>query len=150
MKKIGQDFYISNVRNPDAIFIYSIFKTRQTGKNDLPTVEFTDTYLNINNIRFQDPIYSDITAYNILKNKSNHSENFLIKYNEFIDNYRVYTFNVNRQTHDDNSNKFMNIISNLDINEDGDNTIVYIVWRNYATITMKYDKNNGFIVYKIY
>ena len=44
----------------------------------------------------------------------------------------------------------MNIISNLDINEDGDNTIVYIAWRNYTTIAMKYDKNNGFIVYKTY
>ena len=117
-------------------------------KNDLPSVKFTDTYLNVDNIRFENPIYSDITAYNTLNNKINQNGNFLIKYNEFIDNYRTYTFNVNRQTNNDNSNKFINIITNLDVNKD--NAIAYVTWRNYVTLTLRYDRNNGLIVYKIY
>ena len=42
----------------------------------------------------------------------------------------------------------MNIITNVNIKDIGTPT-VYIVWRNYATITMNYNKD-GLVVYKSY
>ena len=42
----------------------------------------------------------------------------------------------------------MNIITNINIKEITTPTI-YIVWKNYATITMNYSKD-GLIVYKSY
>ena len=36
----------------------------------------------LDNIRFENPIPNDISAYNILKYKSDHSDNFIITYKE--------------------------------------------------------------------
>ena len=146
LKEFNEDFAINNIRNSDSVFIYGILNVNKVGlNNDLPSVGFENIQLNIDNIRFENPIPNDISAYNILKYKSNHSDNFIITYEEFLENYRIYCFNVNRQTQNDSNNKFMNIITNI---EETSST-VYIVWRNYATIEMEYTKN-GLNVYKTY
>ena len=146
LKEINEDFAINNTRNSDSVFIYGILNVNKVGKNnDLPSVKFENIQLNIDNIRFENPIPNDISAYNIIKNKSNHSDNFIITYKEFLEYYRIYCFNVNRQTQNDSNNKFMNIITNI---EETSST-VYIVWRNYSTIEMEYTKN-GLNIYKTY
>ena len=136
LKEINEDFAINNIKNSDSVFIYGILNTREVGlNNDLPSVKFENPYLNIDNIRFENPIPNDISAYNILKHRSIHSNNFIITYKEFLENYRIYCFNVNRQTQNDNNkNKFMNIITNIE----NTSSTVYIVWRNYSTIEMEY------------
>ena len=146
LKEINEDFAINNIRNSDSVFIYGILNVNKEGlNNDLPSVKFENIQLNIDNIRFENPIPNDISAYNIIKNKSNHSDNFIITYKEFLENYRIYCFNVNRQTQNDSNNKFINIITNI---EETSST-VYIVWRNYSTIEMEYTKN-GLNIYKTY
>ena len=146
LKEFNEDFAINNTRNSDSVFIYGILNVNKEGlNNDLPSVKFENPYLNIDNIRFENPIPNDISAYNIIKNKSNHSDNFIITYEEFLEYYRIYCFNVNRQTQNDSNNKFMNIITNI---EETSST-VYIVWRNYSTIEMEYTKN-GLNIYKTY
>ena len=146
LKEINEDFGINNLRNSDSVFIYGILNVNKEGlNNDLPSVKFENIQLNIDNIRFENPIPNDISAYNIIKNKSNHSDNFIITYKEFLENYRIYCFNVNRQTQNDSNNKFMNIITNI---EETSST-VYIVWRNYSVIEMEYTKN-GLNIYKTY
>ena len=146
LKEINEDFAINNIRNSDSVFIYGILNVNKEGlNNDLPSVKFENPYLNIDNIRFENSIPNDISAYNIIKNKSNHSDNFIITYKEFLENYRIYCFNVNRQTQNDSNNKFMNIITNI---EETSST-VYIVWRNYSVIEMEYTKN-GLNIYKTY
>ena len=146
LKEINEDFAINNIRNSDSVFIYGILNTNKTGlNNDLPSVRFENIQLNIDNIRFENPIPNDISAYNILKYKSNHSDNFIITYKEFLENYRIYCFNVNRQTQNDSNNKFMNIITNIE----STSSTVYIVWRNYSVIEMEYNKN-GLNIYKTY
>ena len=145
-KEINEDFAINNIRNSDSVFIYGILNTKKTGlDNDLPSVKFENAYLNIDNIRFENPIPNDISAYNILKYKSNHRDNFIITYKEFLENYRIYSFNVNRQTQNDSNNKFMNIITNIE----STSSTVYIVWKNYSVIEMEYNKN-GLNIYKTY
>ena len=146
LKEINEDFAINNIRNSDSVFIYGILNVNKEGlNNDLPSVKFENPYLNIDNIRFENPIPNDISAYNIIKNKSNFSDNFIITYKEFLENYRIYCFNVNRQTQNDSNNKFMNIITNIE----STSSTVYIVWRNYSTIEMEYTKN-GLNIYKTY
>ena len=146
LKEINENFGINNIRNSDSVYIYGILNTKKEGlNNDLPSVKFENPYLNIDNIRFENPIPNDISAYNILKYKSNHSDNFIITYNEFLENYRIYCFNVNRKTQNDNNNKFMNIITNIE----STSSTVYIVWKNYSVIEMEYNKN-GLNIYKTY
>ena len=55
--------------------------------NELPRVKFENPYLKIDTIRFESSIPNDISAYDILKDKSNHSDNFIITYKEFSENY---------------------------------------------------------------
>ena len=146
LKEINEDFAINNIRNSDSVFIYGILNIKKTGlNNELPSVKFENPYLNIDNIRFDNPIPNDISAYNILKYKSNYSNNFILTYKEYLDNHRIYCFNVNRQTQNDNYNKFMNIITNIE----STSSTVYMVWKNYLIIEMEYTKN-GLNMYKTY
>ena len=65
-----QDFYLNNVRNGDSIFIYGILDANKTGLNyDMPSVKFNEPYLLIDNVRFENPIPNDISAYKSLKSK---------------------------------------------------------------------------------
>ena len=144
LKEVNEDFAINNTRNSDSVFIYGILNVNKEGlNNDLPSVKFENIQLNIDNIRFENPIPNDISAYNILKYKSNHSDNFIITYKEFLENYRIYCFNVNRQTQNNSNNKFMNIITNIE----SASSTVYVVWRKYSVIEMEYTKN-GLNIYK--
>ena len=57
--------------------MYGILNTNKEGlKYDLPSVKFEKPYLNIDNIKFENPIENDISAYDELKSKSNHYDNF--------------------------------------------------------------------------
>ena len=146
---VDENFNINNISKSDNVFIYGIDDNRKTGlQYDLPSIEFSNVSINIDNIRFENPITNDIFAFETLKNKSNHPNDFLITYNEFKKHYRIYCFNTNRETHLDNSSRFMNIITNINIEDIADPTI-YVIWRNYATITMKYGKD-GLTVYESY
>ena len=142
---INENFYINNVRNADSVYIYGISDSNKEGFHfDLPSVKFEDIYLNIDNVRFENPITNDISAYKILKSKSNHSDKFLISYENFRQYYRVYCFNVSRNIRDNHNNKFMNIITNLEESA----CTVYVVFKTFSSVKLEYNKSNVLIVYK--
>ena len=140
-----QDFYLNNVRNGDSVFIYGILDANKTGLNyDLPSVKFNEPHLLIDNVRFKKSLPSDISAYKVLKNISMYSNNFIINYDDYINYYRIYFWNISRQIKDDNANKFINILSGMETSA----CEVYIVFKTSASITIKYSKNDKLIVYK--
>ena len=112
MSEINENFYVNNVQNYDSVYIYSFLNTNKEGlKYDLPSVKFEKPHLNIDNIEFEKLNDNDISAYDELKNKSNHYNNFLITYSYFKKYYRIYCFNVARNIRDDHNKKFINIIT---------------------------------------
>ena len=140
-----QDFYLNNVRNGDSIYIYGILDANKTGLNyDMPSVKLNEPYLLIDNVKFENTIPDDISAYKALKNKSMHSNNFIINYDNYINCYRFYFFNISRQIKDDNANKFINILTRMETSA----CEVYIVFKTSASITLKYSKNDKLIIYK--
>ena len=140
-----QNFYLNNVRNGDSIFIYGILDANKTGlKYDMPSVKFNEPRLLIDNVRFENPITNDISAYKILKNKSMYSNNFIINYDDYSNYYRIYFWNISRTIKDDNANKFINTVTGLETAA----CEVYIVFKTSASITMKYSKNDKLILYK--
>ena len=140
-----QNFYLNNVRNGDSIYIYGILDASKTGLNyDLPSVKFNEPYLLIDNVRFENSIPNDMSACKSLKSKSMYSNNFIINYSDYITYYRIYFWNISRQIKDDNANKFINILSGMEASA----CEVYIVFKTFASITLKYSKNNKLIVYK--
>ena len=82
----------------------------------------------------------------ILKDKSTFNDEFLVNYKDFIDNYRIYSFNIDRIIQDDNSNQQINITCESDSN---DASTVYVIYKTYATITLNFTEN-GIKVYKNY
>ena len=145
LSTVNENFYINDIRNADSVYIYSILDSNKEGFHfDLTSVKFEDIYLNIDNIRFENPITNDISAYKILKSKSNYSDKFLISYENFRQYYRIYCFNVSRNVRDNHNNKFMNIITNIEESA----CTVYIVFKTFRSVKLEYNKNNGLIVYK--
>ena len=95
-------------------------------------------------LNFKNPIDNDISAYDELKSKSNHYDNFLITYQNFKNYYRIYCFNVSRNIRDDHNNIFINIITNMETKS----CTVYIVLKTHSSVKLNYSKENGLIVYK--
>ena len=142
---VRQDFYVNNVRNGDSIYIYAILDANKEGMHyDLPSVGFKEPFLNIDNVRFENEIPNDISAFKNFKSKSIHQNDFLINYIEYLNYYRIYFWNISRQIKDDNANKFINIITGMETAA----CEVYIVFKTSASITLKYSKNDKLIVYK--
>ena len=156
MSEINENFYVNNVQNCDSVYMYGILNTKKEGlKYDLPSVKFEKPYLNTDNIKFENPlntdnikfenpIENDISAYNELKNKSNHYNIFLITYPNFKNYYRIYCFNVSRNIRDDHNNKFINIITNMQTTS----CVAYIVLKTHSSVKLNYSKSNGLAVYK--
>ena len=144
MNEINGNSFINDIRNAVSIYMYGILNSRKEGfQFDLPSVKFEEAYLNIDSIRFENPIPNDISAYEILKSKSNHYDNFLITYPNFKQYYRIYCFNISRNIRDDHNNKFMNITINIEETS----CIVYIVFETFSTVKLEYSKD-GLVVYK--
>ena len=145
MSEINENFYVNNVQNCDSVYMYGISNTNKQGlRYDLPSVKFEKAYLNIDNIKFENPIENDISTYDELKNKSNHYDNFLITYPNFKNYYRIYCFNVSRNIRDDHNNKYINIITNMETTS----CVVYIVLKTHSSVKLQYSKTNGLVVYK--
>ena len=145
MSEINENLYVNNVQNCDSVYMYGILNTNKEGlKYDLPSVKFEKPYLNIDNIKFENPIDNYISAYDKLKSKSNHYDNFLITYPNFKNYYRIYCFNVSRNIRDDHNNKFINIITNMETTS----CVVYIVLKTHSSVKLNYSKSNGLVVYK--
>ena len=62
----------------------------------LPNKKFENIDCLIGSKRIDEGIPNDINGYMILKDKSTLNDKFLINYKDFIDNYRIYSFNIDR------------------------------------------------------
>ena len=145
MSEINENFYVNNVLNCDSVYIYGILNTNKEGLHyDLPSVKFEKPYLTIDNIKFENPIDNDISAYDELKSKSNHYYNFLVTYPNFKNYYRIYCFNVSRNIRDDHTDKFINTITNME------NYILCCLCcsKAHSSVKLNHSKSNGLIVYK--
>ena len=110
----------------------------------MPSVKFNEPRLLIDNVRFENPIPNDISAYKSLKSKSIYSNNFIINYDDYINYYRIYFWNISRQILHDKANKFINILTGMETAS----CEVYIIFKTSASITLKYSKNDKLIVYE--
>ena len=142
-----QNFNLDTIENCNSIYFYGVLSTRITGNYyKLPNKNFKDINCIVGAKRIDEDIPGNIDSYMILKDKSMLNDKFLINYSDFIDNYRIYSFNLDRIIRDDNSNQQINITCEADTN---DGSTVYIVYKTYATVTL-YHSENGIKGYKNY
>ena len=142
-----QNFNLDSISNCNSIYFYGVLNDRIDGDfYKLPSKNFENINCLIGSKRIDEGIPNNISAYMILKDKSTFNDEFIVNYKDFIDNYRIYSFNIDRIIRDDNSNQQINISCESTSNNA---CTVYIIYKTYATVTLNYS-DNGIKVYKNY
>ena len=142
-----QKFNLDSISNCNSIYFYGVLNNRiNVNLYKLPNKKFENINCVIGSKRIDEGIPNDINGYMILKDKSTLNDKFLINYKDFIDNYRIHSFNIDRMIRDDNSNQQINITCESSSN---DESTVYVVYKTYATVTLNYSEN-GIKVYRNY
>ena len=94
-KILGNKFtmYLNDVINCKNMYLMFI-------KNDavvkIPNKSCSDIQLKVDSQKFQNPIDNNLDAYIIFKNKSLDNNEFLLNYNQFVENYLIYSFPLDR------------------------------------------------------
>ena len=130
------DVFINNVRNCNDLFLLLIKDNNNTLK--LPNKKCKNIQLYIDNQKFQTEVLSDLDAYTELKNRSEFTNEFIIDYNRFLNNYTIYSFPIYRNTRFDKNNKYINI-TGLGIDDDDSKAI--IIYRQKSNINLKINNN---------
>ena len=134
-----QNINLNSISNCNSIYFYGVLNDRINGDYyKLPNKKFLNINCLIGSKRIDEGIPNDINGYMILKDKSTFNDKFLINYKDFLDNYRIYSFNIDRIIRDDNSNQQINITA--ESNSDTAST-VYVIYKTYAAVTLNYSKN---------
>ena len=130
------DVFVNNVRNCNDLFLLLIKDNNNTLK--LPNKKCKNLQLYIDNQKFQTEILSDLDAYTDLINRSEYTNEFILDYNRFLNNYTIYSFPIYRDSRFDKNNKYINI-SGLGVDDDDSKAI--IIWRKKSNINLKINNN---------
>ena len=130
------DVFVNNVRNCNDLFLLLIKDNNNTVK--LPNKKCKNLQLYIDNVKFQTEVLSDLDAYIELKNRSEYTNEFILDYNRFLNNYTIYSFPIYRNSRFDKNNKYINI-SALGVDDDDSKAI--IIWRKKSNINLKINNN---------
>ena len=109
----------------------------------IPNKSCSNIQLKVNSEKFQNVIENTIDAFLIFKNKSPYTNEFLLNYNQFLNNYLIYSFPVDRMLKHNSGSK--------SIGEPDDNTssTAIIIYQQASYINFKID-NGSLIVTKTY
>ena len=86
------DVFVNNVRNCNDLFLLLIKDNNNTLK--LPNKKCKNLQLYIDNQKFQTEVLSDLDAFVKLKNRSEYTNEFILDYNRFLNNYTIYPFSI--------------------------------------------------------
>ena len=102
--------------------------------------------LKINSEKFQNIIENNIDAFLIIKNRSPYTNEFLLNYNQFLTNYLIYSFPLDRMLKHDSGNKSIIINGKPDDNSESSAIVIY---QQASYINFKID-NGTLLVSKTY
>ena len=112
----------------------------------IPNKSCSNIQLKINSQKFQNVIENNNDAFLILKNRSPYANGFLLDYNQFINNYLIYAFPLDRMLKNDSGNKFIIINGQPDKNSKSTAVIIY---QQASYINFKIE-NGALLVTKTY
>ena len=138
--KFDMDF--NNVINCKNIYLMFI-KDKAVVK--IPNKSCSDIQMKIDSQKFQNPIMNNTDAFIIFKNRSPYNNEFL-NYNQFYNNYLIYSFLVNRMLKYDSGTKSIDISCSPDDNDDATAIVIY---QQSAYVNLKIE-NSSLIVTKTY
>ena len=112
----------------------------------IPNKSCSNIQMKINSEKFQYVIENNIDAFLIFKNRSPYTNEFLLNYNQFLNNYLIYGFPLDRMLKYDSGNKSVNINGEPDDNLSSSAIVIY---QQSTYINFKIE-NRSLIVSKTY
>ena len=110
----------------------------------IPNKSCSDIQIRIDSQQFQNPIMNNTDAYIIFKNRSPYNNEFLLNDNQFVNNYLIYSFSINRMLKHDSGTKSIDISCNPD---DNSSSSVIVIYQQSSYVNLKIE--NGSLIVKI-
>ena len=132
--KIAAENFIIHVNNVyNCKNMYSMF-IKDNSIVKIPNKSCSNIQLKVNSEKFQNVIENNIDGFLIFKNRSLYANEFLLNNNQFVDDYLIYAFPLDRMLKNDSGNK--SIIIN---GEPDDNTLstAIIIYQQASYIKLK-------------
>ena len=144
-KIAGNNFTINvnNVYNCKNMYLMFI---KDNSIVKIPNKSCSNIQLKVNSEKFQNVIENNIDAFLILKNRSPYTNEFLLNYNQFLNNYLIYSFPLDRMLKNDSGAKSIIINGNPD---DNSSSTAIIIYQQASYINFKIE-NNSLVVTKSY
>ena len=144
-KIAANDFtiHVNNVYNCKNMY-FMFIKDNSIVK--IPNKSCSNIQLKMNSKKFLNVIENNIDAFLIFKNRSPYTNEFLLNYNQFLDNYLIYGFPLDRMLKHDSGNKSIIINGEPDDNSSSSAVIIY---QQASYINFKND-NGALLVTKTY
>ena len=135
--------HVNNVYNCKNMYLMFI-KDDSTIK--IPNKSCSNIQLKVNSEKFQNVIENNNDAFLIFKNRSPYVNEFLLNYNQFLTNYLIYSFPLDRMLKNDSGNKAIIIDGQPD---DNSSSTAIIIYQQASYINFKIE-NNSLVVTKTY
>ena len=144
-KIVGNNFTINvnNVYNCKNMYLMFI---KDNSIVKIPNKSCSNIQLKVNSEKFQNVIENNIDAFLIFKNRSPYTNEFLLNYKQFLNNYLIYSFPLDRMLKNDSGNKSIIINGEPD---DNSSSSAIIIYQQASYINFKID-NDSLIVTKTY
>ena len=110
----------------------------------IPDKSCSDIQIKIDSQKFQNLIMNNTDAYIIFKNRSPYNNEFLLNYNQFVKNYLIYSFPINRMLKYDSSSKSIDISCDPD---DNSSATAIDIYQQSAYVNLKIE-NRSLVVKK--
>ena len=135
--------HVNNVYNCKNMYLMFI---KDNSIVKIPNKSYLNIQLKINSEKFQNVIENNIDAFLIIKNRSAYTNEFLLNYNQFLNNYLIYSLPLDRMLKNDSGNK--SIIINGEPDDNTSSTAI-IIYQQSSYINFKID-NGALVVTKTY
>ena len=135
--------HVNNVYNCKNMYLMFI---KDDSIIKVPNKSCSNIQLKVNSEKFQNVIENNNDAFLIFKNRSPYANEFLLNYNQFLNNYLIYSFPLDRMLKNDSGNKY--IIINGEPDDNSESTAI-IIYQQASYINFKID-NGALVVTKIY
>ena len=135
--------HVNNVYNGKNMYLMFI---KDNSIVKIPNKSCSNIQLKVNSEKFQNVIKNNIDGFLIFKNRSPNANEFLLNYNQFLDDYLIYAFPLDRMLKNDSGNK--SIIINGEPDDNTSSTAI-IIYQQASYINFKIE-NNSLVVTKTY
>ena len=144
-KILGDNFtiHVNNVYNCKNMYLMFI---KDNSIVKIPNKSCSNIQLKVNSEKFQNVIENNNDAFLIFKNRSAYTNEFLLNYNQFLNNYLIYSFPLDRMLKNDSGNK--SIILNGEPDDNSSSTAI-IIYQQASYINFKIE-DNSLVVTKTY